>query len=116
MALAPGPVVFDEQLQQQNLFDAMVSFLLVRSLVVGQWRLLRRRQDGRRMGRETAKTMDNDRTYITNVIHHVKGGTLKRPGKHIEIYIFAMFRAYFVSLPGYEKYWGLFYPNKQPKF
>ncbi|GLT88165.1 hypothetical protein SLE2022_062010 [Rubroshorea leprosula] len=96
---APGPVVFDNPLQYQNLFDALVDAMysaLEKSgggsveIVVSEtgWP-----SDG-----GTATTMDNAGTYITNVIQHVKVGTPKQPDSRIREIL------------------GLFYPNKEPKF
>ncbi|XP_047967835.1 glucan endo-1,3-beta-glucosidase-like [Salvia hispanica] len=114
---AQGVEVFDNGFEYRNLFDAMVDGVYYAmekaggkgvGVVVSEsgW------PSG---GGGSVETLGNAETYYRNLIGHVGGGTPKKRGA-LETYLFAMFDENEKTGAKTEQHFGLFRPDKTPKY
>ena len=114
---SPGVVVTDGSLQYQNLFDALLDSLYSSLEKAGAPNLqIVVSESGWPSEGDTAATVVNAGTYYKNLINHVKGGTPKKSGQAIETYFFAMFDENLKTGSVIEQHFGVFSPDKQPKY
>ncbi|XP_058079560.1 glucan endo-1,3-beta-glucosidase-like isoform X2 [Magnolia sinica] len=107
----------DGSLSYRNLFDAIVDALYsALERVSGSSVEIVVSESGWPSAGGTVATVDNARTYNSNLIRHVGQGTPKRPGKAIETYVFAMFNENQKEGEEVERNFGLFFPDKRPVY
>ncbi|KAJ3691721.1 hypothetical protein LUZ61_020885 [Rhynchospora tenuis] len=113
---APDTVVYDNEYQYKNLFDAMVDSVYYAMEKVGYSNVnIVVSESGWPSYGGVGTTMENAQIYNQNLINHSAYGTPKRPG-NLETYIFAMFMENMKTGDEVERHFGLFYPDQSPVY
>ena len=113
---SPSAEVHDGELGCQNIFDAILdAFYSALEKANGSSLKIVVSETGWPSEGGQATTFEYTGLYNKNLIRHVKEGTPKRPDGPIETYIVSMFNEN-KRTRAYQKNWGLFYPNKMPKY
>ncbi|CAJ1933989.1 unnamed protein product [Sphenostylis stenocarpa] len=103
----------------QNLFDAMLdaTYSALEKVGASDMQIVVSESGWPSEGGVGAST-DNAATYYANLISHVSGGsgTPKKPGQSIPTYLFAMFDENKKDGDDSERHFGLFTPDKSPKY
>ncbi|XP_054784801.1 glucan endo-1,3-beta-glucosidase-like [Prosopis cineraria] len=101
----------------QNLFDAMLDSIYYALEKIGAPNLpvVVSESGWPSAGGDKGPSVDNARTYYQNLINHVNQGTPKHNGA-IETYLFAMFDENNKGGLDTERHFGLFNPDKSPKY
>ncbi|XP_027361310.1 glucan endo-1,3-beta-glucosidase-like [Abrus precatorius] len=114
---SPTVVVKDGGYEYKNLFDASLGALYAGLEKVGASDLeIVVSESGWPSSGGIGASEDNAQVYYKNLINHVVGGTPKRPNHAVETYLFAMFDEDQKGIAETKRNFGLFTPNKQPKY
>ncbi|XP_004516619.2 glucan endo-1,3-beta-glucosidase-like [Cicer arietinum] len=114
---SPTVQVNDGEYKYTNLFDATLGALYSALEKVGGANLeVVVSESGWPSDGGVAATVENAQAYYSNLIKHVSNGTPKRPNQELETYLFAMFDENKKGPAKTERHFGLFTPNKQPKY
>ncbi|KAI3991001.1 hypothetical protein MKX01_026185 [Papaver californicum] len=112
------PVV-DGTLNYYNLFDAMVDSFnaALEKIGMSDVNIAVSESGWPSAGNEPYTSINNAKTYNTNLLNHVlEGGTPRRPDHHYDTFLFSIFNEDLKQPAGVEQIFGLYYPNMKPVY